>query len=60
MQKLIQVYDATAGAAYLAANSDIDLCFYLVPYAPTIDDKVQLGLENQGYPPQRVYVRRTA
>jgi hypothetical protein len=55
---MVQVMDKSSAQAYLSANPKIDACFYLVPYKVTIDGKPQLGWENQGYPSQRMYVKR--
>jgi hypothetical protein len=58
MPKIVQVPNAAAATAYLAANPNIGKCFYLVPYQVTVDGKSQRGWENQGYPNTRVYVSR--
>jgi hypothetical protein len=58
MQKVVQVVNAAAAAAYLSANAEIDACFYLSPFHATVDGKEHYGWENQGYPPDRVYVHR--
>jgi hypothetical protein len=58
MQKVIQVTSAAAATAYLAANTDILSCYYLLPFHATVDGKEHYGWENQGYPPERVYVHR--
>jgi hypothetical protein len=60
MLKIVQVVNAAAATAYLAANTNIDKCFYLTPYTYTdLLGRVHTGEENQGYPPTRVYVERT-
>jgi hypothetical protein len=56
--KVVRVPDASAATAYLTANPDIDVCYYLQPYEVTVDGKTHIGWENQGYPNTRVYVTR--
>jgi hypothetical protein len=59
MNRVVQVVNAAAATAYLAANEDIDLCSYLIPYTyEDLSERIHTGGENQGYPPTRVYVQR--